>query len=301
MGDQWPDVDDADDGLWGNVQVPQPKSMAPAYQPSFTHPATPQTGFTHNFGEPELLNGSSQAPYGTPVIVIDDDGASGSSQATATLVCARCLDPMVLPSEESSADENKQRRIWALRCGHMLDGKCIAELMRPHVEVSQVKFDHDTSSDSHSADPQSGKEDGWPTLPRAIPDYKGKGKAVDRGVPGRGDQGDMSLRPMESLDNESIRSRLRPRRNAAPLASDDVDMEEDEGEPYSERPMRPLPRRARGASAMTRPKGKARKRNERYHWKCPVAECGHDHVSILAPGDNEYRMDPHKGAVALFL
>ena len=320
LDDPWGDFDDAeDDGLWGHVHaIGQPKSTAPAYQPSFTHPGTPSLGFTYSFGDSEPTAGASGAS-GKPVIVLDDDGASSPPQSSQTLVCARCLDPLVLPGEDSSMDENKQRRIWALRCGHMLDGKCIAELMRPRVEVSEpapARLDHDVSMESISADTQSGREDGTFAPSQAVVDRKGKGRAVNRALPAFGGPRDPPplVPSLESIDDSSIRSRLRPRRAGATghsathgaEESDESQMhidEEENEEPYSERPIRPLPRRARGASGNTRSraKGKARKRNERFHWKCPVSDCGHDHVSVLAPGDDEYRMDPHKGAIALFL
>ncbi|KIP08020.1 hypothetical protein PHLGIDRAFT_127270 [Phlebiopsis gigantea 11061_1 CR5-6] len=318
LDDPWVDFDDAEDeALWGNVHaISQPKPMASAYQPSFTHPGSPPPGFTHSFGESETVPGVS----GKPVIVLDDDVASNPSQSSSTLVCARCMDPLVLPAEDSSADENKQRRVWALRCGHMLDGKCIAELMRPRAEASEpvaVRLNEDVSMDSLSADTQSGREDGAFAPPQAIVDRKGKGKAVDRGLPafdGPRDPPMHRVRPLKPLDDDSIRSRLRPRRTGAtappaPRGTEEADEtrmhvdEEENDESYPDRPTRPLPRRARGALGNARPraKGKARKRNERFHWKCPVSDCGHDHISTLAPGEDEYRMDPHKGAIALFL
>ena len=45
-------------------------------------------------------------------------------------MCARCLDPLILTPQDGASDEYRKRsRVWALRCRHMLDDECIAELM----------------------------------------------------------------------------------------------------------------------------------------------------------------------------
>ncbi|KAH9902980.1 hypothetical protein C8Q73DRAFT_785591 [Cubamyces lactineus] len=115
---------------------PVPEKV-PLWKPEYTHPYKLGPGFTHDFAPPEE---PTSGPGSSP-IVLDEDAAgpsnagSSSSSATAietTLVCARCLEPLVLaPADGSSSEDMKMRRVWALRCGHMLDGKCIAELMIP--------------------------------------------------------------------------------------------------------------------------------------------------------------------------
>ncbi|KAI0661684.1 hypothetical protein C8Q70DRAFT_671507 [Cubamyces menziesii] len=139
--DVWLDVPDRLDGLrfgGGGFDPgrfgPVPEKVPP-WKPEYTHPYKLGPGFTHDFAPPE------ETTPGSSPIVLDEDAAgpsnagSSSSSATAietTLVCARCLEPLVLaPADGSSSEDMKMRRVWALRCGHMLDGKCVAELMVP--------------------------------------------------------------------------------------------------------------------------------------------------------------------------
>ncbi|KAF9788337.1 hypothetical protein BJ322DRAFT_1048337 [Thelephora terrestris] len=92
-----------------------PKS-APEYKRIFTHPPKVAPGFTHDFAsssDVEDLSATGAAP-----------GTSASTLDTV-LVCAKCLDPLVMGNVPDS------KRLWGLRCGHMLDGKCVRESMRP--------------------------------------------------------------------------------------------------------------------------------------------------------------------------
>lgn len=92
-----------------------PKS-APEYKRTFTHPPKAAPGFTHDFAS----SGGTEDVSGA--------GPSSGSSASAVdtvLVCAKCLDPLVVGSVPGD------KRLWGLRCGHILDGKCVKELMRP--------------------------------------------------------------------------------------------------------------------------------------------------------------------------
>ncbi|KAF8887592.1 hypothetical protein BD779DRAFT_505188 [Infundibulicybe gibba] len=96
-----------------------------AYQRWYTHGHAPEPGFTFDFAPEETPATGPSAN----VIVIDDEmlespGAGPSSHPannttmSTLLVCARCLDPLVL-------GEGGARKVWGLRCGHLLDGKCL--------------------------------------------------------------------------------------------------------------------------------------------------------------------------------
>ena len=89
---------------------------APEYKRTFTHPPKVAPGFTHDLassGDVEDLTvpGASSGP--------------SSSTVDTVLVCAKCLDPLVMGNVPDD------KRLWGLRCGHILDGKCVRELMRP--------------------------------------------------------------------------------------------------------------------------------------------------------------------------
>ena len=92
-----------------------PKS-APEYKRTFTHPPKVAAGFTHDFA---------------PSVDVEDLNVAGTSSGSSTstvdtvLVCAKCLDPLVMGNVPDD------KRIWGLRCGHVLDGKCVRELMIP--------------------------------------------------------------------------------------------------------------------------------------------------------------------------
>ena len=98
----------------------------PDYKPAFTHAIKAPPGFTHNFAVPE------------EVIVIDVDSSPTSKTSSPTtttapgfmLVCGSCSDQLVM-NVSGSEEEQRSKRVWGLRCGHVLDGKCIERLMKP--------------------------------------------------------------------------------------------------------------------------------------------------------------------------
>lgn len=96
--------------------TPSMPKNAPEYKRTFTHPPKVAPGFTHDFGSSGDVEDTSTT------------GAASSSSASAVdtvLVCAKCLDPLVM------GNVSDDKRVWGLRCGHTLDGKCVRGLMRP--------------------------------------------------------------------------------------------------------------------------------------------------------------------------
>ncbi|EKM57789.1 uncharacterized protein PHACADRAFT_251636 [Phanerochaete carnosa HHB-10118-sp] len=273
---------------------PFPKPKATTYEQSYTHPGSPPPGFTWDFADSDV-SGNTAAQSSKKVIVLDEEGAVASSssqsapQTTATLVCARCMDPLVLPAQAASTEENKERRVWSLRCGHMFDGKCITNLMRPYAEPAEAKMEVDAGETLDAK-----------LVP--IVDRKGKGKASDHLAPS-------TILPHE--EDGSIRSRLRPRRvvgfshDPGVAVQSPSQLPEEVEASSSSRTLRPSSKRARGSIAEVpgaTVKGKGRKsRRQRYTWKCPVPDCGLEHVSVLPAGEVEWLMDPHKGAIPLFV
>ena len=152
----------------------------PKYKPTFTHPAKPEPDFSNDF--------ASQA-----VITISDGPGPSSTHETGTvLVCAMCLDPLVM-NVVGAEEEMHKRKLFALRCGHILDGKCIDSIMMPP-NTSDRKEDQDLDEGlASSSGKGKGKakaenaeslnmEIGEPSSP--IRRSRGKQKAVDTGEDG---------------------------------------------------------------------------------------------------------------------
>lgn len=229
-----------------NPYIPKAETV-PMWKPEYTHPNKIAPGFTHDFAAPDdpaTQTSGSSSPQ--TVIVLDDEAgpssgaASGSSSATAvetTLVCARCLDPLVLaPADGSSEEDVKLRRVWALRCGHMLDGKCVAALMFPPTATADPGSTESPQQEDEASVRSKGKgkaraDPEPPAAPLAeqlIPtaevdaapaDRKGKRKAVEPLEPSESPKRAALAAPGEPADadagSNSIRSRLRSRTRAA--------------------------------------------------------------------------------------
>ena len=126
-------------GRFSESTSSMPKNT-PEYKRAFTHPPKVAPGFTHDLassGDVEDLT------------VTGANSDSSSSTVDTVLVCAKCLDPLVMGNVPDD------KRLWGLRCGHILDGKCVRGLMRP-------------------ADAQEGED----AKPSTESDGKGKEKAV---------------------------------------------------------------------------------------------------------------------------
>ncbi|KAI5998781.1 hypothetical protein EDD15DRAFT_2363646 [Pisolithus albus] len=248
------------------------RAAEPDYKPEYTHPNKPFPGFTYDF---------ATAPTPSPVdsiIIVDDShspgpsNASGSRHGDPALACAHCHDQLFLGASDVG-DGRDQRRLWGLRCGHVLDGKCIKKLMQP-VSVADTKL-VDSSSDvkgKRKMDPD--------TLPMSSPNHENSGEvAIER--------------------TNSIRSRLRSH-NSIPgsLLNSQHPMSHSNstGQYPGIRGRAHAGRRGKG-------KGKAKATappiSAVHEWSCPVNGCGHVHVSVLVGG--RWIMDEKKGAIAVFV
>lgn len=241
----------------------------PDYKTEYTHPTKPAPGFIHDF---ELSSITS-----APVIYIDSPASSSSSTnrpGDAVLVCPRCHDPLMLGAADV-AEDRARRRLWGLRCGHLVDGKCVEELMKPSPLIVPEIIDVKGKGKAECVDELP--------LPGAYPtrSLKGKGKATES---------EISPEPIFS----SIRSRLRPR---PPLPSSS-------SEPL---PAGPGPSRIRPGAPRTPLKGKGKGKGRakvsiveaEHEWTCPVGGCGRVHVSQLI--DGRWVMDDKRGAITAFI
>lgn len=246
---------------WGAERRAGPVG-APDFKPEFTHPGKPESGYLFDF---------AIAPE--PIHIIDKPGSSSSSPAESNtiLVCGKCLDPLAV-NVVGSDETMKQSKVWALRCGHMFDGKCIDKIMKPaqiidisngdgpssQQKTAEVRADGmDVSSSSLQLPSNSlSRENVSPTKGKG----KGKRKAseldsdanvpplfathpLDPAMPGAFEQGP-----------SSIRSRLRSRTSRGTPSVDSLDALEHasvraEAGSIQEDPEEPSPRRsARGAA-----------------------------------------------------
>ena len=220
-----------DFGLFGYGEDRAPfRRTTHEYRVAYTHPYPPASGFTHDFESPSPSVG---------VIDVDEEpgpSTSGSSSPSKnnedfnTLVCARCLDPLILGGSNMSEDERSRRRLWGLRCGHMLDGKCIDELMKPRpapdLELTRTDVaaieppSKGLQGQSNSTQSRDGTQSVVPG--EATPS---EGKSASRFTKARGkaraiEPPSQSSKPAEVTndqsaftENNSMRSRLRPRNN----------------------------------------------------------------------------------------
>lgn len=196
------------------------------YRSVYTHSLRPEPGFSNDFAPADVIS-------------VDQPGPSSlaSSEAGTILVCAKCLDPLVM-NVSGSEDVVRRSRLWALRCGHMLDGKCVEELMKPVAVTETIAEVEASSQPSSSHQSHAGKETGatdseyqelaeqnlspkrdkgkrraaaFEDNDSYVPtDRKGKGRAHDAlisSVVSEEASGGIS-----SIPASSIRSRLRPRK-----------------------------------------------------------------------------------------
>ncbi|KAG1779019.1 hypothetical protein EV702DRAFT_116365 [Suillus placidus] len=252
------------------------RPFEPDYKPEYTHSVKPPSGFTHDF---EL---SSMTP--ASVIDIDSPGSSSSSSSCSgetMLACPQCHDPLMLGAADVAEDRAK-RRLWGLRCGHLLDGKCVEELMKPMPLVTPNSLDTADVKGKGKAKEEDDLELPGAYLTRSV---KGKGKETDPNI----------FNIFCEPEFSSIRSRLRPR---PPLSS----------HPSGPLSAGPGPSRARARAAPRPPvkakangKGRAKVPNveAEYEWPCPVGGCGRVHVSQLI--DGQWVMDEKRGAITVFV
>ncbi|TFK73294.1 hypothetical protein BDN72DRAFT_834984 [Pluteus cervinus] len=145
------DDDDEEDG-YRPVVVDKGKGKAREEDMLDDALQTPSAGSSH-------ASQSQSHSQPLPTSRVDAQPPSPTISFKTLLVCARCLDPLILNSGQLK-DEKEQhtRRVWGLRCGHMIDGKCLEEISRP-VEAKLL-----------------------PELQPEPSESKGKGKAVDQGT-----------------------------------------------------------------------------------------------------------------------
>lgn len=289
-------------GPWARRDVAL--GLGPDYDRRMTHPERAGPGWTYDFGT-------------------EQEESRSKMDGSEILVCAKCLDPLLANADgmvDVSEEEKKERRVWGLRCGHILDGKCVSILMRPEEEggLSKTNINPEDNSKGKERGNVLGKEepvglertDGNAVDELATSlDVKGKGKASAvpiRAAPPLDNKQKMPPFPLstESGKNDSsIRSRLRSRRSTV-LPSSSTAASSSSPRRSARHPATP---HRRGGLSSTRRRGTKRKHTnvvtevveERYEWICPVSGCGRMHVSLKVAG--LWKMDLENGAIGIFV
>lgn len=178
--------------FYQRLQGPEDPQTQVKYYQRYTHPVQPEPGFTFDFAPNSSDEDSSPerrfppTSANAPIILDDDDekpsmllGESLPGKWTTILICAKCMAPLVL--NESLGPDDSGRRVWALRCGHLIDEQCLNDIGQP---------DEEAEPDNHNQQQIS-------------VDKKGKGKAK---VKPKASYGEAVVEPIQSTN---IRSRLR--------------------------------------------------------------------------------------------
>ncbi|CAK5275642.1 unnamed protein product [Mycena citricolor] len=103
------------------------------YKKEWTHPRRLDPGFISDFSPSDALSGvvedHGKGKAKEEFIDVDAENDGGPN---VLLVCVKCLEPLSMCSELSiPEDELRKRRVWGLRCGHVIDGKCVDLLRIP--------------------------------------------------------------------------------------------------------------------------------------------------------------------------
>lgn len=103
-------------GMANQRRLDDPQTII-AQVPQFDYPPLPD-GYTFNF---EIDS----------TIEIDQPASS-----KRYLACVYCADPLLLDAGQKSPGD----RVWALRCGHLIDQKCLEKLSSPQSEADSVNI-----------------------------------------------------------------------------------------------------------------------------------------------------------------
>ncbi|KAF8589898.1 hypothetical protein K439DRAFT_1612460 [Ramaria rubella] len=146
-----------------------------AYEKSMTHPGRARPGWTYDFGTGADDDQDQENGLG------EKAGKNRDVDGSEILVCAHCLDPLLANAEgmvDVSEEERKGRRVWGLRCGHVLDGKCVGVLMRPKEDGEVVQGVAEISNKGRGKD--KGKQKLVEPQPQVELESESKTQALER-------------------------------------------------------------------------------------------------------------------------
>ncbi|KAF9500092.1 hypothetical protein BDN71DRAFT_1441178 [Pleurotus eryngii] len=265
------------------------------YSPHYTHSVKPEAGFMFDFASDDAVSDISSTSFPVtssenPIVLTDEDTEVGPSssvqndthdkQMKTLLVCACCSKPLLLNSHTSSKGpaEERKRRIWALRCGHLIDGECLDNISTPVVPSPDA------------------------IVPSASGKNKGKAKAADPEDEPGSDGGSDSA---DGSDDDLIPAPRYPLRHRAhhllgPGTNDYDTYLQASNYPLRSRPLHaslaaPLGTSARrGRAKANTTRSRRGKKQQIFEWLCPVAGCEQTHASVRS-GDGGW--EPEKDSV----
>ncbi|KAJ7235643.1 hypothetical protein B0H12DRAFT_1141411 [Mycena haematopus] len=277
-------------GWMGGVGADEEES----YRREWTHPGSADPAFIFDFAPSEIIvsedEGNGKGKGKEVVIDVDAEKEKEPGGVSTLLVCARCLDPLLVRADgvtDGGEEEARRRKVWGLRCGHLIDGKCLEELRRPVEEDANAEGGAGDATYEHATSPESQSK------------RMGKGKAKAGDVDEEEHENDELFdEDAPSSSDNSIRSRLRSRASTSHSGAASTSSAFEIAVPL------PLRRRAPPRpKRMGKGKGRSRPKKPiveaRYEWSCPVAGCGRLHTSEKI--DGVWVNAPEKGAIGLFV
>ncbi|KAJ3906387.1 hypothetical protein F5879DRAFT_946297 [Lentinula edodes] len=319
------------------AEYTHPQPATPGFCFDFEPPEKAETIDPSSYNKPIPVS-SQDNPF-----VLDDDGeivqepepqevdvdvggssnmkSSAPSPTVVSFVCSKCLEPLLLgegasatalkmaaagASAEQVEMERKARKVWGLKCGHLIDGKCLDALGYPagalDAQPKDVKGKGKGKSFSEEVD-LADACDG------ELEAEKAKG-ATDEDV-------HPSLVPPS--ESNSIRSRLRSAAHSnnasASVSGATIGTSTGGGSTtpspqfstfahrYLPTPIAHLFGHGPGSSS-TSPKSKSHRKprvQQTYSWKCPVNNCGRVHTSVRLEGVWGPEKVKGEGAIPLFI
>ncbi|KAJ6615825.1 hypothetical protein B0H10DRAFT_39693 [Mycena sp. CBHHK59/15] len=248
------------------------------YKKEWTHPGNPDPGFVFDFAPSEIVPPVKGKGKGKEV-VIDVDAEKEKEGVSTLLVCARCLDPLLVRADgviSGGEEEARRRKVWGLRCGHLIDGKCF-EVLRKPLEPAAPDGEDEANADTSGELKLDVAGD---------PKGKGKGKAKAH----EAEDPDEHQVDLDEDVPQDIRSRLRSRGSASASTSTSA---------FDLAVPLPKPKKRAPPKRKSRAKPKKPRVEARYEWSCPVAGCGCVHVSEKI--DGVWCNSQGKGAVGVFV
>jgi hypothetical protein len=281
---------------------------APEYQTSFTHPGKTAPGFTSDFAPLARIDLESDEEYDP---LFDEDPPprknKGKGKAVAPqilrTVCAVCKDPLVMGST------TEDRRTYALRCGHVLDGKCLWKLAKPLDSHESESMEAERTFEFTFTAPTTTEEGAYhednDPEPMRRPENTNPSREIvpvpDRSRRRRQHHQQSSL---DDIDDQPV-----PGPSTAPqldLSDPFFPTLRDPTQPATSSNRKKGRRKGKNNDSKFKsrkvPKSRGRLREELFEWNCPVPECGRQHLSVrLVMEGAKWKCDPEKGALVMFV